>query len=221
MLPFEQLNVSSVVTTAAAAAGTTTTARNVPLTGVSATVCGESGRLRISGDGCASEDFYVRALLMNGVVGAVNNNRSTVLTGASSSSSGATNINQRYPRETLNPPPSPVTDRSQYSSTCTSTNHHHHHHQSNYRHYRQKNRPPPPTPCSTDVCDDSEPYAYRNFYELDYDYEFDPYPPPPTPRSHYLSDDNYNPSCPPSPSTERSFNPFPPPPSPEPPQDFH
>lgn len=28
-----------------------------------------------------------------------------------------------------------------------------------YRHYKMRNIPPPPTPCSTDVCEDSEPYA--------------------------------------------------------------
>ena len=142
------------------------------------------------------------------------------VTGASSSSSTVT----RYPKETLNPPPSPVTDRSQYNggdsyyySNSPSTirsyrpyRHHHHHH------HRHHNIPPPPTtPCSTDVCDDSEPYSSRRYYAsfAELDSESDPfYPPPPTPRSHYLSDEM---SCPPSPSTERSFfNPYPPPPSP-------
>ncbi len=173
------------------------------------------------------------------------------VTGASSSSSTTVT---RYPKETLNPPPSPVTDRSQcggggavgdpggstgnlcgsgdlyYSSNSPTSTvrssqyhrpyhrprgarcHHHHHH-----HHHHNIPPPPTTPCSTDVCEDSEPSYpskryYTSFAELDY-YESDPfYPPPPTPRSHYLSDEM---SCPPSPSTERSFfNPYPPPPSP-------
>jgi low density lipoprotein receptor-related protein 5/6 len=130
------------------------------------------------------------------------------VTGASSSSSSMT----RYPQETLNPPPSPVTDRSQcadlyYSSNSPST-------VRSYRPYKHRHIPPPPTtPCSTDVCDDSEPYQSKKYYRSLADfYDSDPYPPPPTPRSHYLSDEI---SCPPSPSTERSFfNPYPPPPSP-------
>ena len=93
-----------------------------------------------------------------------------------------------------------------------------------------RNIPPPPTPCSTDVCEDSEPYVktphhqkhhatrrkrgnkyYTNVTNFDITYEPEPYPPPPTP---IMSDNNYE-SCPPSPSTERSFfNPYPPPPSP-------
>ncbi len=136
----------------------------------------------------------------------------THVTGASSSSSMITH----YPKETLNPPPSPVTDLSQcmadfyYSSNSPST-------VRSYRHYKVRNIPPPPTtPCSTDVCEDSEPYPGKRYYNslVEMGYESDPfYPPPPTPRSHYLSDEI---SCPPSPSTERSFfnNPYPPPPSP-------
>ena len=93
-----------------------------------------------------------------------------------------------------------------------------------------RNIPPPPTPCSTDVCEDSEPYVktphhqkhhatrrkrgnkyYTNVTNFDITYEPEPSPPPPTP---IMSDNNYE-SCPPSPSTERSFfNPYPPPPSP-------
>ncbi|XP_076116037.1 low-density lipoprotein receptor-related protein 6-like isoform X1 [Mytilus galloprovincialis] len=141
------------------------------------------------------------------------------VTGASSSSSTVT----QYPHETLNPPPSPVTtDRSVcngefygYSSNSPST-------VRSYRPYKLRPVPPPhTTPCSTDVCEESEPYPYnvrtkkhkskRSIMELFSDY--DPYPPCPTPRSHYFSDDMI--SCPPSPSTERSFsNPYPPPPSP-------
>lgn len=92
-----------------------------------------------------------------------------------------------YPRETLNPPPSPAT-------TSDSTRRAESRYRP-YRHYRAMNQPPPPTPCSTDVCDES-----------DYRYDSDPFPPPPTPA----------PSCPPSPSSRSStyFNPLPPPPSP-------
>lgn len=133
------------------------------------------------------------------------------VTGASSSSSTVT----QYPKETLNPPPTPVTDRSLctgdfcYSSNSPST-------VRSFRTYKFRHIPPPPTtPYSTDVCEESEPYPCQKYYlnhslvELSYD--SDPRPPPPSPRSHYLSDDV---SCPPSPSTERSFNPYPPPPSP-------
>ncbi|XP_013065627.2 low-density lipoprotein receptor-related protein 6-like [Biomphalaria glabrata] len=93
------------------------------------------------------------------------------VTGASSSSSSVT----QYPQETLNPPPSPVTDRSVYTAPVGDINlslnslpssvpragsggrrrmhkrHHHHHH-------HHPIPPPPTTPCSTDVCEDSEPY---------------------------------------------------------------
>ncbi|BFZ05153.1 hypothetical protein BsWGS_08192 [Bradybaena similaris] len=159
------------------------------------------------------------------------------VTGASSSSSTVT----QYPQETLNPPPSPVTDRSVYTAQTGDVymslnslpssmqrsgmgsaggrggrrrSHHRRHHHHHHHHIP----PPPTTPCSTDVCEDSEPsntkkfkyYFNNSLVELNYD--SDPYPPPPTPHSHYFSDEV---SCPPSPSTERSFfNPYPPPPSP-------
>ena len=137
------------------------------------------------------------------------------VTGASSSSSAVT----RYPHETLNPPPSPVTtDTSRrapyYLSASPSTMH------SSHRHYQKmwrRNPPPQPTPCSTDIFEDSDPYCSKDYTCCDsateLNYDSDPfYPPPPTPRSHYFSDE---PSFPPSPSTERSFfNPYPPPPSP-------
>lgn len=145
------------------------------------------------------------------------------VTGASSSSSSMTH----YPQETLNPPPSPVTDHSQctFDHCCSMSHSPMSSTMKSYKHYRTRNRPPPPTPCSTDVCDDSEPYQSmssscgRHKYcpskgLSDYTYDSDPYPPPPTPRSYYLSDDNCG-SCPPSPSTVRSYsNPYPPPPSP-------
>lgn len=138
------------------------------------------------------------------------------VTGASSSSSAVT----QYPKETLNPPPSPVTDKSVCAgelfdyATNTSSVH-------SYKKHRRRHPqvpPPPTTPCSTDVCEDSEPYFRQNqFFNssvLDINYDSDPYPPPPTPRSHCFSDDIT--SCPDSPTTERSyFNPYPPPPSPE------
>ncbi|GAB6033222.1 Low-density lipoprotein receptor- protein 6 [Chamberlinius hualienensis] len=167
-------------------------------------------------DGATSELLSgVRGLSVNDS-GVSNIYSRSHVTGASSSSSGAT----RYPQETLNPPPSPVTDKSQYSThLCAAHMPSYLFHQS-YRHYRTRNIPPPPTPCSTDVCDDSEPCGNRSRYQSDFKYEFDPYPPPPTPRSHYMSEDNFT-SCPPSPSTVRSFyNPYPPPPSPEGPLDF-
>ncbi|CAH1786283.1 unnamed protein product [Owenia fusiformis] len=131
------------------------------------------------------------------------------VTGASSSSSSVTH----YPRETLNPPPSPVTDRSvageymYYSSNSPST-------VRSYRPYRKHRHIPPlhTTPCTTSAYEESEPYPEKKYYTPVMGYDSDPYPPPPTPRSHYLSDET---SCPPSPETERSFfNPYPPPPSP-------
>ncbi|XP_006822699.1 LOW QUALITY PROTEIN: low-density lipoprotein receptor-related protein 6-like [Saccoglossus kowalevskii] len=126
------------------------------------------------------------------------------VTGASSSGSS---MGSHYPKETLNPPPSPVTERSHYTAELYYPSHSPHASRS-YRHYKSRNIPPPPTPCSTDVCEDSEPYSRPNKRK----YYSNPYPPPPTPQS--VLSDNYE-SCPPSPSTERSFcNPYPPPPSP-------
>ncbi|KAH3884133.1 hypothetical protein DPMN_008105 [Dreissena polymorpha] len=138
------------------------------------------------------------------------------VTGASSSSSAVT----QYPKETLNPPPSPVTDRSvcvgEYSDYKTNSSSVH-----SYKKHRRRHGhvpPPPTTPCSTDVCEDSEPYfrqqnKFFNFSIPEMAYDSDPYPPPPTPHSNYFSDELT--SCPDSPTTERSyFNPYPPPPSP-------
>lgn len=113
------------------------------------------------------------------------------VTGASSSSSS-----RGFPLETLGPPPSPVTVRSQYHQGSLSS----------YKYYHARNKPPPPTPCSTDVCDDSEAcstHYYGSGCELGY--ESDPFiPPPPTPHSPYLSEENY----------ELLGCPYPPPPSP-------
>ncbi|KAK4886602.1 hypothetical protein RN001_002873 [Aquatica leii] len=120
------------------------------------------------------------------------------ITGASSS----TNSSNRmcYPRETLNPPPSPATTAASTRGSSPTSRYR------PYRHYRSINQPPPPTPCSTDVCDESD-YNYPTRYR----YEGGPIPPPPTPRSHCHSE-----SCPPSPSSRSStyFSPLPPPPSP-------
>ena len=146
------------------------------------------------------------------------------VTGASSSSSSVTH----YPKETLNPPPSPITDGSVFTAIdeiCSSNNSLV---DSAYRQpFKLPDIPPFPTPCSTDVYEDSEPphrstrrkprshtrgqhhaRNNRNQPNRTHLFESDPLcPPPPTPRSDL--------SCPPSPSTERSFyNPYPPPPSP-------
>ncbi|XP_039480591.1 low-density lipoprotein receptor-related protein 6 [Drosophila santomea] len=137
------------------------------------------------------------------------------ITGASSSTTNGSSM-VAYP---INPPPSPAT-RSRRP----------------YRHYKIINQPPPPTPCSTDICDESDSnYTSKSNSNnsnggatkhssssaaacLQYGYDSEPYPPPPTPRSHYHSDVRIVPesSCPPSPSSRSStyFSPLPPPPSP-------
>ncbi|CAG9761873.1 unnamed protein product [Ceutorhynchus assimilis] len=127
--------------------------------------------------------------------------RSRHITGASSSSNtNGSSSGGGYPRETLNPPPSPATTAASTRASSPSSRYR------PYRHYRTINQPPPPTPNSTDVNDESD-YNYplnRSRYE-------GPFPPPPTPRSHYQQE-----SCPPSPSSRSStyFSPLPPPPSP-------
>lgn len=128
------------------------------------------------------------------------------ITGASSSATNGSSL-VCYPRETLNPPPSPATTANSTRYSCASR-------YRPYRHYRSINQPPPPTPCSTDVCDESD-----SNYPSRYRYESEPFPPPPTPRSYYHSDAGILPeSCPPSPSSRSStyFSPLPPPPSPVP-----
>ncbi|CAL4214238.1 unnamed protein product, partial [Meganyctiphanes norvegica] len=184
-----------------------------------------------------------------GCIGVFNNNRNssngvavvsgglferTPVTGASSSSSSMTH----YPRETLNPPPTPVADARPGAASCQPLCCHVPHHPTpatlhSYRHYKTRNRPPPPTPCSTDVCDDSDfnssagvfshatPGCYTSPGSTTYysspqmtDYDSDPHPPPPTPQ--YLNSCTPT-SYPPSPSTDRSYctrAPCPPPPSP-------
>ena len=158
------------------------------------------------------------------------------LTGQSSSSSVSTVVSA-YPREPLNPPPSPVTERSQYTvrsricpssimtpSTCQS-----------YR-YQRARMPPPPTPASTDAeslmersiaehycrqgphCCRSASSRFSESTCTELGYDSDLIAPPPTPNTNYLSEATHfsDTECPPSPTaTERSyFNPYPPPPSP-------
>lgn len=141
------------------------------------------------------------------------------ITGASSSTNAGSFIG--YP---LNPPPSPAT-----TATSTRCNSYHR----PYRHYKIINQPPPPTPCSTDVCDESDSnYTSKSnggggggigggssdHRKGRYRYDKEPYPPPPTPGSHYSDIGVMPESCPPSPSSRSStyFSPLPPPPSPVP-----
>ncbi|KAL0269033.1 UNVERIFIED_CONTAM: hypothetical protein PYX00_010774 [Menopon gallinae] len=146
----------------------------------------------------------VRMSMFNGSTTSNSYDRNHI-TGASSSSTsnGMCSGAGVYPAETVNPPPSPATTAE--SRRCCSTSRYR-----PYRHYRVINQPPPPTPCSTDVCDQSD-YGYRPQTESEYmtysrgtasECDADPFPPPPTPSS-----------CPPSPSSTY-FNPLPPPPSP-------
>ncbi|XP_012250592.2 low-density lipoprotein receptor-related protein 6 [Athalia rosae] len=145
----------------------------------------------------------VRMSALNGSINGSSYDRSHI-TGASSSTRGSSAGS--YPQETLNPPPSPATTAN--STRCSSSNASRYR---PYRHYRSINQPPPPTPCSTDVCDESD-----SNYPSRYRYESEPFPPPPTPRSLYHSDAAI--SCPPSPGSRSStyFSPLPPPPSPVP-----
>lgn len=146
----------------------------------------------------------------------------SIVTGASSTSSSA----NHFPKETLNPPPSPATDRSQchYDTSCSShsaTRPSSHAASlvlfpgSHSMHKRLLLRGPPTTPCSNDPNEESEyygtvPYSYSNS-QVDYDIM---YPPLTTPLNVSEA------STPPSPCTERSYfrsNPYPnPPPSPDP-----
>lgn len=148
------------------------------------------------GHGLRADAVRMSAMNSGSTSGSPSYHRSHITGASSSSASGGANQAALlssssllcYPRETLNPPPSPAT-------TSDSTRRAESRLYRPYRHYRAMNQPPPPTPCSTDVCDES-----------DYRYDSDPFPPPPTPA----------PSCPPSPSSRSStyFNPLPPPPSP-------
>lgn len=120
-----------------------------------------------------------------------------------------------YPKETMNPPPSPVTDHYDTSnSSQTASRSSGYHRGTGFPNNLNKKKPPkgrgpPPTPCSTDFNDESDVYGYHAYGYANSQAEIDPYPPPPTP---YFSEA----STPPSPCTERSYcNPYPnPPPSP-------
>lgn len=105
----------------------------------------------------------------------------------------------RYPHLTHNPPPTPVT------SDTSSTNVHGSYSASSLlwiKHGCQKHRyVPPPTPCSTDVCDESEPYSadeqHHFLSNAETVLETDLlYPPPPTPCSHFLPDGRSGPPSP-------------------------
>lgn len=145
------------------------------------------------------------------------------ITGASSSSL-TTTAARHYPKETLNPPPSPVTERSLSfggSRRCGVDSSPKRRSKARiYSKRRRKHRVPPTTPCSTDVCEDSESYLELGhgrcvYYAGAVDCRFEPdplCPPPPTPRSHCLSEDPSRRSSPPS--TECSFFMAVPPPPP-------
>lgn len=70
---------------------------------------------------------------------------------SSSTSNGMCSGANVYPAETLNPPPSPATTTESRRCCSASASRYR-----PYRHYRVINQPPPPTPCSTDVCDESD-----------------------------------------------------------------
>ena len=108
----------------------------------------------------------------------------TTWTGASSSSSNRYTLSQRDVKSTTKPGDlighsTTVVDSYYYSNSPSTVR--------SYRPYRLRHNipPPPTTPCSTDVCDDSEPYSSKRYYAsfAELDYESDPfYPPPPTPK---------------------------------------
>jgi len=156
------------------------------------------------------------------------------ITGASSSSSLTTTAVRIYPKETLNPPPSPATERSLSlgGGGCRFVDgvavpppppppKRRGRARGAYGRRRRKHRAPPTTPCSTDVCDDSGSCLGHGGHGrcrggVYYDcrrLESDPLCPPPTPRSHCLSDERA--SCRSSPpSTECSYFVSVPPPPP-------
>ena len=95
----------------------------------------------------------------------------THITGASSSSSAMT----QYPHETLNPPPSPVTDRSYVGVTSSATDSTLMAYWSQLPH--RTIPPPPTTPCSTDIADDNSSYTHpchpplRHHYHSNHKYK--------------------------------------------------
>lgn len=175
----------------------------------------------------------------NGTAPSLSNRSSTTqtaydrnhLTGASCSSTASTVVTA-YFHEPLNPPPSPVTERSHFTSRSrpycesliapsSSASH---------RHYRPR-MPPPPTPASTDVESVISRHRGRRAHRCRYQrytqssctelaYDSDPFAPPPTPNTNYMSEATHfsdQEGPPPSPAmTERSYHPhpYPPPPSP-------
>lgn len=154
----------------------------------------------------ASFDDAMRMSTLNSRTSANSYDRANITGASSSTTNGSSLIG--YPP--INPPPSPATTAT--STRCNSYR--------PYRYYKAINQPPPPTPCSTDICDESDSnYTSKSNGKNRYRYEREPYPPPPTPGSHYHSDIGILPeSCPPSPSSRSStyFAPLPPPPSPVP-----
>lgn len=117
-----------------------------------------------------------------------------------------TSFISHYPRETLNPPPTPIT-----SDTSTLNLHGSDSVSMLWsKRARKLHRfaPPPTTPCSTDVCEDSELYSideqHRFLYMTDGGFETDLlFPPPPTPCSQFFSDGYSGPPSP-GPSNCRS-----------------
>lgn len=148
------------------------------------------------------------------------------LTGTSSSALEDSGASQpvRYPLETLNPPAATAEaqpTRNDYvasSDDCISYGTNDTTHRP-YIYYRDRNPQPPPTPCSTDVCDESDSNLStqrRMYYHHHDSYHTSPIPPPPSPGSQYLSEVL---SCPSSSSSTAGqsstyFKPRPPPPSP-------
>uniref|UniRef100_A0A336M1L1 CSON010315 protein n=1 Tax=Culicoides sonorensis TaxID=179676 RepID=A0A336M1L1_CULSO len=114
------------------------------------------------------------------------------ITGASSSTTNGSSLNG-YPV----PPPSPATIGSmRYNGYHP------------YKHYKSINQAPPPTPCSTDICDESDSNytsrsnkSYRSIKTTSKHREpyAEPYAPPSTPRYY-----NSHGSCPPSPGSRSS-----------------
>jgi len=112
-----------------------------------------------------------------------------IVTLSQSSDAGASASGSRYPRETLNPPPSPITTDCSVPSVL-------HRGRTAWRSRASATM----SPCSTDVCgDDDGGYSESSWNDnnvgvmlntTEFGYETDPlYPPPPTPCSRYVSTD--------------------------------
>lgn len=111
----------------------------------------------------------------------------------------------QYPKHTIDPHPTPVTSEGDGSTTVNSSSltlrvkrpHRHRH--------KRPMVPLHPTPCSTDVCDDSDLQGGCDAHFLsstETGFETDLNPHPPTPCSQFMSEAS---SCPPSPSTQRNL----------------